>query len=107
MIFMLGQASFHSVWDFANVSVCGADALPRRFDEADNARNLHDLENHRGASASATHKVSTTLLLCTMLSCLSKIAKNVLMATSFFFVCRSSSVFCSSRLFRALLFSTT
>jgi hypothetical protein len=44
----------------ANTSVCGADALPRRFDEADKPCGMHDIQNHRGASASATHEVSTT-----------------------------------------------
>ena len=45
--------------DFANTSVCGADALPGSFDEADKARNLHNFKNHRGASASALNLPSS------------------------------------------------
>src|SRR5262245_37018401 len=58
------RISFHSQsFAIANTSVCGADALPRRFDEADEARNLHDVKNHGGASASATRRVRNTLFI--------------------------------------------
>jgi hypothetical protein len=45
-----------------NTSVCGAGALPGRFDEANNVRNLHSFKNHGGASASATRRVSARTL---------------------------------------------